>query len=461
MTPFVWTDASVRQALNLPRDSDRLEGVRFSRVSTDTRTLGPGDLFVALTGDRHDGHEFLAEARAAGCLAAVVTASRVPGIAPADLVLYQVPDSLTAYGDLARYRRAQTGAVVVGITGSSGKTTVKDLVVGALSSSFRVHASQGNFNNRIGLPRTVLECPDETEVLVLEMGTNEPGEIAELARIAGPVIGVLTTVSETHVEKLKDLDGVLREKLDLIRSLPEGGTAIVGDTPEVLSERARMVRSDVLVAGWTPRADAALQPRDARPKANGCWSFRWADCEVDLQISGRHGVYNALLALAVADALGVPAEDAASGLGGVSPAPMRGEHRALGELLVVVDCYNANPQSVVAGVEALFDISGAGRRIAVLGSMLELGPRSGEIHRGVLAQVLASGIDEVVTVGAFTSALTHGDAVLASAESVDDLAEILPSLLEPGDIVLLKASRGVRLERLLPVLQSRFTGEAA
>lgn len=453
---FRWSAAAVRAALGLSGDADA--GREYRAVSTDTRSLGPGDLFVALEGDRFDGHDFAEAAVAAGC-GGIVARRRVDATVP----VYRVPDTLKALGDLARHRRDLAAVPVVGITGSSGKTTVKDLVVGALSSTSAVHGTEANYNNRVGVPRTILSMPEDAAVLVLEMGTNEPGEIAELARVARPTIAVVTTISETHVERLGNLQGVMSEKLDLIRSLEPGAASVVGDEPPELARRARQLRPSTVVAGWSPGADRELRPSDACARANGAWSFTWRDQRVALRMPGAHNVYNALLALATARILGVSDAAAAAGVSAVESGPMRNELRRLGELTLLVDCYNANAAGVLAAVSTLKNMAARGRRVAVLGTMLELGERCRAIHRETLRRVLDAGVDRLVLTGAFARAFAS-DAPGARTRvhvvsEVKDLADRLPELLAPGDAVLLKASRGVRLERAIPALESRF-GEA-
>lgn len=454
---FRWSDAGVRAALGLPGPGDA--GRIYRAVSTDTRSLSQGDLFVALEGDRFDGHDFVGTAVAAGC--GGIVARRPVDVA---VPLYRVPDTLAALGDLARHRRDHAPVPVVGITGSSGKTTVKDLLVGALSSLPTVHGTPANHNNRIGVPQTILSMPEGATALVLEMGANEPGEIAELARVARPTVAVVTTVSETHVERLRDLEGVMSEKLDLIRSLAPDAVAVVGDEPPELARLARRLRSGTVVAGWSRRADRDLRPADAWAGSNGAWSFSWAGQRVALRMPGAHNVYNALLALATARTLGVPADAAAADVSAVAPGPMRNEVRRLGELTLLVDCYNANAAGVVAAVSTLRDMAARGRRVAVLGTMLELGERCRAIHRETLRRVLGAGVDRLVLTGAFARAFANDDAPGAEArvhlvDKVEDLADRLPELLAPGDAVLLKASRGVGLERAIPALESRF-GEA-
>ena len=452
---FEWTDASVRRALGLPGGDP---GCRYRGVSTDTRTLRRDDVFVALEGPRFDGHEFAPAAVAAGCAALV--ASRDPGDLP--VPVYRVADTLTALGDLALHRRRHARIPVVGITGSSGKTTVKDLTLGALSSTPRAHGTSANNNNRVGTPLTILSMPDGATSLVLEMGTNEPGEIAELARVARPTVGVVTTVSETHVERLGDLPGVLTEKLDLLRAVDPAGIALVGDEPPELGREARRIHPDVAVSGWSDRADRDLRPFGARLRADGTYSFTWMGEPVSMRIPGAHNVYNALLALAVARSLNVAPTHAVAGVSAVAPRALRGEVRSVGGLALLIDCYNANAAGVEAAVATLAGMDTQGRRVAVLGSMLELGPRSAAIHRDTLDAILDAEIDRYVLTGAFArEAGGLADDRIVAVPRVDDLAERLPGLVGPGDTVLLKASRGVRLERVIPGLEADFGGVRA
>ncbi len=453
MSAFRWTDLEVRRALGLSGGAGR----RYRGVSTDTRSLRSGDVFVAIVGDRFDGHDFIDAALAAGC-AAVVTSRRSATHDEGERVaFYQVADTLNALGDLARHRRLQLDVPVVGITGSSGKTTVKEFTLGALGAAFQPHGTVANENNRVGTPLTILSTPPSASALVLELGTNEPGEIAALADIARPTVGVVTTVSETHVERLGDFDGVLTEKLDLLRKVQPGGWAVVGDDPPELATAAQDICPDTAVAGWSSRADRPLRPRGVRLRADGSYTFEWMGQVVDLGIPGAHNVYNALLALAVARALGVDPAQAAAGVSATGPAAMRGEVRKLRDLTLLVDCYNANAAGVEAAVRTLAEIAAPGRRIAVLGTMLELGVRSDAIHCETLARVLGAGIDGYVLTGAFARAgRCYEDDRIDLVENVDELAQRLPGIARPGDTVLLKASRGVRLERTIPALESSY-----
>lgn len=454
---FSWTDRAVRSALSIASETVSEERT-YTGISTDTRTLQDGNLFVALRGESFDAHDFLDAAVEAGARGLVVEAGSevLPGPE-----VYMVPDTLRALGALANHRRRELAAPVVGITGSSGKTSTKDLLRGALSESIRVHATEGNLNNRIGLPLTLLAAPDSAEAVVLEMGTNEPGEIGALTDVARPDIGVITTVSETHLEKLGSLEGVLEEKLDLFRGLHSHGLAIVGDEPPVLEERAAGIVPTLITAGWSDRVAPENRPERPIQDGTGHFTFHWRGQQVSLGVPGRHSVQNALLALVVADALGVPHDAAARGIGRVGPGSMRSEVRRLGDLTLLVDCYNANPQSLRAALDLLRTMETRGRRVAVLGSMLELGADADALHDRSLADALASSLDLIVATGLFGEAAQRvpaGDAGpnLLIAPGLDETRDALMSVLEGTDVVLLKASRGVALERLVPDLEAKF-----
>jgi UDP-N-acetylmuramoyl-tripeptide--D-alanyl-D-alanine ligase len=456
MGAYVWTDERVRAALGIPFGSGGGER-SFTRVSTDSRDVEPGELFVALEGENFDGHDYVADALEKGASAAVV--SRSPDRVDPSAV-YEVDDTLVALGRLASHRRVALNAPIVAITGSSGKTGTKDLTRGALEGSLRVHATPGNLNNRIGLPMTLLGAPDEAEVVVLEMGTNEPGEIGALAAIAEAQIGVITTISESHLERLESLDGVLTEKLSLLSGLAADGQAVVGDEPSELPEAARKLHPRCRVAGWTGRADVELRPDRPEMDLEGCWGFHWKGHPVSLETPGRHTVRNAMLALTVADMLDVAPDRAAEGVSRVQPTGMRGEVRRLGGLSLILDCYNANPQSTRAAIDLLADLS-ARERVLFLGTMLELGAHSQELHHQVLSYACAGHLETVVATGEFAKAARSAPALqawpgLLVRDDPEAAYADLRSRLEGDEIVLLKASRGVALERLVPMLEEDF-----
>ncbi|MDH5589747.1 MAG: UDP-N-acetylmuramoyl-tripeptide--D-alanyl-D-alanine ligase [Gemmatimonadota bacterium] len=458
MSAFVWTDARVRAALGLRADRAR-EGVEFTGISTDSRTVEPGNLYVALVGDRFDGHDFVADAFARGALGAVVSAP-VPGEPGGSL--YPVQDTLSALGSLAAHFRNTLEIPVVAITGSAGKTTTKDFTRGALSQSLRVHATRGNLNNRVGMPLTLLSTPADAQAVVLELGTNEPGEIRLLARIATPDIAVVTTVGASHLEKLETVAGVMKEKLSLFAHVAEGGVCVTGDTPPELPVEARRVCPHLVVAGEAEEADERFRARHVESDMWGTYSFVWRGQRVTLPVAGRHMVLDAVLALTVADTVGIAARDAVRGIRSADFGAMRGESRRVGGLTVIVDCYNANPVSVKAALDLLGAHSGGSGRVVVLGSMLELGAASDALHEEVLDDALSRGFDRVVATGEF--ARVAGDRAHPALMTAPTWNEAYPSLrgvLTGDEVVLLKASRGVAMEGILPLLESDFGEEAA
>ena len=459
---FAWTDAEVRRALGLVAQQNGAPA-DFSGVITDSRKVGPDDLYVALVGERFDGHDFVAAAAAGGATGAVVSHSAAES---EGVTLYRVDDTLVALGLLAAHRRRTLSVPVVGITGSNGKTSTKDFTRGALGSSFAVHATAGNLNNRVGLPMTILSTPDEAEVVVVEMGSNEPGEIRTLTDITRPTHGIVTTVAESHLQKLGSVAGVLEEKLDLVRGLPAEGTAVVGDTPAPLPARARALHPRTRVAGWSERADADLRPVDVTVDATGKHTFGWHGARVALAMPGRHLVQNALLALGVAELLQVEPDAAAAGVSAVQPGWMRGQLERVGGLTLLLDCYNANPFSVRAALDLLELQRAAPRRVAVLGSMLELGVESDALHSDVLSDALTRNVDLVVAIGAFAAAASRipavpGGPALVTAETPAAAYPAIKRRLAGDEVVLFKASRGVALETLLPNFREDFGGSGS
>lgn len=452
-----WTEAAVTAALGIgARAGD--EGVRYTAVSTDTRTLKGGELFVALRGENHDAHDYLAQARAAGATGAVV--ERVPAGAPEDLRYYEVDDTLAALGRLGRARRRSLGVRVVAVAGSNGKTTTKDMLRAVLATTYSVHATQGNLNNLIGAPLTLLRTPDDADVIVAEIGTNMPGELAKLAAIVEPDAAVITGISAEHLEGLGDLHGVLREETSVLPWVPLSGVVVVSDDPEMLGERARTLHPAVRVAGLTDRADEALRGADVVLDDEGRVRFRWAGRDVRLALRGRHNARNALVALGVAREWGVPEDEAIAALESLQPPKMRVELHRVGDMTVIVDCYNANPASVHAAVDLLASMPQRGGRVAVLGSMLEMGPGSADIHREVAAEVARQEFDLIVATGDFVDAFApHGAALGDRLVTASDALAAWPPIAERlrGDeVVLLKGSRGVALERLLPHFEEKW-----
>jgi len=420
-------------------------GGEVTGIAIDTRTIRPGDLFVALRGER-DGHDFIGDAVAAGASGVLVEAGR----SPSGIMAIEVPDTakaLLAVGSAARTRLA---ADVVGITGSVGKTSTKDLVAAAAAATRTVTASEKSFNNELGVPLTLANAPEGTEVAVIEMGARGPGHIALLCEIARPNIAVVTAVAAAHTEAFGTLDQIAEAKGELVEALPEGGHAVLNyDDERVRAMGARSAGASKIFYSKSGDALADITAEDIRLDADLRPSFRantpWGRADVRLEARGLHQVGNALAALAVACVCGVPLEAAASGLADAALSPWRMEvSQASSGATVINDAYNANPASVSAALDALATLP-ATRRIAVLGEMAELGERSAEEHAGIAAKAEAEGI-EVLAVG--TGA--YGAPTVPDVETALDF--LRRKNLGSGDAVLVKASRVVGLERLAALL---------
>lgn len=464
MKSFRWTDHEVRAALRLPMDNADEEST-YSGVSTDTRSLAPDALFVALAGPNFDAHNYLGDAAKAGATGMVV--SRLPGNAPRGIRYYEVPSTLEALGRLARHRRDRLAMRVVGIVGSNGKTTTKDLVGAALAPTFRVHVTAGNLNNQIGVPLTLLGTPEDAEAVVVEMGTNEPGEIEILTEIVRPDAAIVTSIGEEHLEKLVDLEGVLREETAILAGLRSGAPSFVAEEPAALVSRARELRGDapIGIAGFSPGAN--LRPEGGAdgisylPDGSTRWS--WEGHEVTLPLPGRHNVRNALLALGLAREWGVDPAAAMAGIARVPSPKLRGEWRRIGDMRVLADCYNSNPPGVLAALDLLASVPSEGAKVAVLGTMRELGSQSTSIHERVATTVLEHlrhGLDSVIATGDFAKAMhgsekEFGDRLILNPDPVAAYGQV-SGKFRGNETVLLKASRGEALERWLPLLERDF-----
>lgn len=467
MSARAWSDHEVRTALGIAGRGGAAEGELpdYPRISTDTRTIEKGDLFVALVGERFDAHDFLGQAVEAGARGAVVS-RKVTGL-PEDFVLYPVEDTLEALGQLAAYRRTSLSALFIAVVGSNGKTTTKELIRSAVSERFNTHATEGNLNNRIGVPLTIFSIPPEAEVAVIEMGTNRPGEIAALTRIVRPDHVVVTSIGEEHLELLGDLEGVMEEELSVLEGLDPEGKAFVADEPMSLvrAVRERIGRGRVRVAGLSRSAE--LRPdrgdRGIHTLEDGSTLWRYRGLEVRLPIPGRINVRNALLALGVAAELGIHSQAAVRGIGRVRVPELRAQWVEFGDLRVLADCYNANPPSVAAAIDLLTSLPTRGRKIAVLGTMRELGEASEKLHAAsaeTIAREIGEGIDIIVATGEFGPAFKPFRNRLADRLVIADDAvagfNAVADTLRPDDTILLKASRGDRLERWLELLEERF-----
>lgn len=436
-----WTGEQVSRLLGTSAHS----GLRFTSVGTDTRTLEPGALFVALAGERFDGHDFLEQAGARGAVGAVV---RRDTAAVRGLALFEVEDPLAALGVLARERRRAITGPVVAVTGTNGKTATKELLARALVTRWRVHATRANRNNLIGVPLTLLDAPENAEALVVEAGASVPGEIARLRAIIEPTVAVITNVSEGHTEGFGSLERALEEKASLADGVP---LAVVGPMPPALAGAVRGRAGRVVVAGLT-------EPAELRPDA---WQLDDAarveltlgGAVIRLPLIGTHQAENAMLALAVARELGLDLADVARAMATVALPPGRCQVLRCGDLVVLHDAYNANPGSLEASLVTAEALRQGRPLVVVLGTMLELGEASEALHARMADRVLEFGPMLVAAVGAFVPAFArHRDrlgARLVTADDPDTLGARLVERLAGHELVMLKASRGVRLERAL------------
>jgi UDP-N-acetylmuramoyl-tripeptide--D-alanyl-D-alanine ligase len=441
--PRFWTLDRVADALeDGPRGPTAL-----TRIATDTRTVAAGDLFVALKGEKFDAHEFLADAVAKGAAAVVVhdaARGRKLGVP-----VYVVDDTTRALGRLARYRRRAWARPVVGVVGTNGKTSTKELVRAALGSRLRVHATVGNYNNLVGVPQTLFALPDDADIAVIEMGTNQPGEVAALRAIVEPDIVVVTSIAEEHLEGLGDLEGVLREEISACDGVPVAITP--ASQPEV-GEAARSRAKRVVRAGLD---DGDLRASRFAVAPDGTGSLELDGTEVRVPLRGVHNLRNAMLALAAAREAGISVADAARGIAAMPSPPMRVAFESHGGVTVINDAYNSNPGSARAALELLEHAGNGRQRVAVLGTMLELGAQADRLHDEVARAALAQQIDLVVGVGGFADALARvapGDARAIGGADPAAAWDAARSRLQRDAVILLKGSRGVRLERLVPLI---------
>lgn len=462
VTTFEWTSAEVRRALGLPeigdrrgRATDETEARAYRGVSTDSRRIRAGELFVALRGERFDGAEFVDAAARAGAAGAVV--ERRPRDVPAGLELFEVEDARAALGALGRHRRRALDAAVIAVTGTNGKTTVKELLGSILREAGPTYVSPGNYNNLVGVPLSMLEAPATARTWVLELGTSQPGEIRALGGLAEPDVAIVTSVAEGHLEGLRDLAGVLEEKTSLLEAVREGGWAVVADEPPELAARARDRFHAVRTAGLGPDADEHPDEWSAGPDGI---RLRWRGQEARSSLLGAHSARNVMVALAAARVLNVAPAAAARAVGAFRGLPMRAERRDLDSLTLLIDCYNANPGSFRAAMEAASAVAGARPKAALVGPMLELGPESAAWHRRVAKEIVRAGFAPIGASGAFAPAFeamrdTLGDRLVTATDPVGLYAEFAKRLAG-NEVVLLKASRGVRLEQVVAAFERDF-----
>ena len=433
----------------------------IKRVWTDSRTVRRGDLFVALTGERFDGHQFVPEALKKGAAGALVRRGyKLPGAA----LLIEVDEPLRAFQELARAHRRRFDIPVVAVSGSNGKTTTKDMIGAILAARFATLKTEGNLNNHIGVPQTLLRLTARHEVAVIEMGISGPGEMTRLCEIAAPTHGVLTNIGPTHLETLGDVQAVARAKGEMLHALPADGTAVLNADDAFFDELSARARGHVRSFGFSERADVRALHVELRGPSETVLRVgvrgRTRPFVVTLRVAGAHNVSNALAAVATGVSLGVGEGAIREGLACYRPAAMRSEVCRWRGVTVLKDCYNANPASMRAAIRWLAEVKGTGRTIAVLGDMLELGQEAQPAHRDIGMEVIRHKTDYLLTVGALAAEIAGGalaggmpaDRVIITKDHAD-LAERLKVILRKGDVVLLKGSRGATMERVLEALK--------
>ena len=428
-------------------------------IAIDSRRLQPGDAFVAIRGARLDGHAFIAEAvrRGAGC----VIASHLPDAA-VDVPVLLVPDTTAALAGLARFHRRRLGAPVIAITGSCGKTTTKELIARLVGAPETVLKTWGTQNNHIGVPLTLLRMRPGHCVAVVELGSNHPGEIAALARIAEPAMAVLTNIGPVHLEYFGSLLGVLQEKLSLLDAVAPGGTVVLpGDQLDVCLESGKHLAPDIRVVtfGTTDRCD--IQATDIQRSATGMLvRLRDQLTQWTVPLVGYHNVENALAAVACAWAVGIPLSVITSRLATFEAVPLRSEVVRCNGLTILNDCYNANPLSFARALETLRDMA-VRRKIAIVGDMLELGTYTLPAHRAIGRLATQLGIDAILAVGEYAEevalgAREGGAGGVITYRTVPELLADLPAHLQQGDGLLVKGSRKLNLERVTDFLVAHY-----
>ncbi len=440
-------------------------------VSTDSRSVTASDLFFAISGPRFDGHDFVPAALAGGAVAAVVAAERAQQVADQlreanspqlrNAILIQVDDTIAALGRLAAYHRDQLSAEVIAVVGSNGKTTTKAMIHHILGGRLRGRCSHKSYNNEIGVPLTLLSAEGGDEYLVVEIGTNAPGEVAALGQIVRPDSVVITCIGEEHLEKLESLDGAAREECSILSTLAGKGFAAVNVENPIVQQYLPSEGLHVATFGRNADADVRLtEPTYEKPWLRFTLNERFA---FRLRLAGEHNAVNAAGAVTVARRFGLDYAEAAARLESFVPPPMRNELVEIAGVTILNDAYNANPQSAEAAIEVLEQMPCQGKRIVVFGEMRELGPHSARLHRRVAERLRRGNVQQVILVGAATepmhAALSEGALFGPNVDrcaNVDDCLARLAASVQAGDVVLLKASRAVELDKLVEPLRERL-----
>jgi UDP-N-acetylmuramoyl-tripeptide--D-alanyl-D-alanine ligase len=439
-------------------------GVPVAGVAIDSRTLRVGEAFFAIAGHVLDGHAFVHDAAARG--ASCVVLHTLPDDTHTTVPLVLVDDTTRALGRLGAWHRSRFGIPVAAVTGSNGKTTTKEMMAGVLGALGPVLKPESSFNNQWGLPLTLLRLTDEHRVMVLELGTNRPGEIATLADLCRPTLGAVTTVSAAHIGFFGSVDAIQTEKSALVVAIPSDGAVVLNaDDPRVLAMRGRSRARVLTVSEHGPADVRAVSPIEETPDGVLVTiEVHGARCPVRLAFAGRHNVVNALVAAGVGAALGLSLTVIAAGLETARPTKGRCVWRRVGPYRLLDDTYNANPASVRAALATFAAGAGARRRVVVLADMLELGEMAEAAHREAGRAVAGAGVAELIAVGPLseltvTAARDAGLGEAHHAATFEDTVALLLKRLAPGDAVLVKGSRGMRMERVVDALMARVGGD--
>ena len=440
-------------------------GITVTKASTDSRTVQRGDLFVALRGENFDGHGFIEQANGRGAVGAMVE-ENWQGATPKNFALIRVRDTLMGYQNLAARYRQSLSLKVIAITGSNGKTSTKDFVAATLSRGFRVTKTEGNFNNHVGLPQTMLTASSSHEIAVWEIGMNHPGEIAGLARLAAPDVAIITNVGVAHIEFMGSREAIAAEKGALAEAVgPEGTVILNGDDP--YTERiTKRTRAKVILAGIESGSVRATEMSQG-PTGSEFTILEGAHrCRAQLPVPGIHMVQNAMLAVATGRAFGLSLELCAAGLASAPLTKARLQIKEIGGIQFIDDSYNANPDSMKAALRTLVELETDGQRIAVLGHMSELGEESERGHQDVGETAASLGIDQLITVGSIGALMMRaakkaGLRNCISVNTTEEAADILAEKASRGDLILVKGSRAARMEGVLEAFAKRISTAGA
>ena len=428
-------------------------------VSIDSRAIKPGECFFAIKGQNHDGHDFVAEVLARGAACAVVD-ENFKGAAKGTLL--RVEDTIQALGDFARAYRKSLKCKIVAITGSAGKTSTREITHHVLSRHFKCHQAKKSFNNNIGLPLTLLELDPDHQVAIVELGTNSPGEILHLTKIAQPDIAIVTNAYPAHVEFFGSVDAIIKEKTTIADGLGTKGALIINADIPALVEHCRSHKLSFTTFGITANADV----RASDVKLDGFTSsFAIDGVTVKLPLAGKGNIENAIAAYAICKQFCITAKDFADNIRSLVSVSMRLEPLALGDVLVISDCYNANPASMKNALDLLVRVSGdrPGRKVFICGPMMELGEHSEYLHRELGEQIALADVDVVLAIGRFSQIVFDAAAANTTAaiethyfENVNSLCDNLANFIKPDDIILVKGSRSARLELAVERLRQLY-----